>query len=489
MTSLLFTGNNCELCCRPFNKSKNAKVNCPSCDYPVCRECTRIYLLSKKEPHCLNCNNRWELDTLIANTLKSFVNKEYREHKKKMLFEHEQSRMPETMAAVENYKKVNSLKEEFQIEQQKLLEAERLYYSLKEKANNLKYKIRQYQNGEAKTDKREFKKACPKDGCRGFLSSQWKCGLCNTKVCSKCFAIKEPDIEHECNEDDVKSAQAIKKETRNCPSCGISIFKIIGCDQMWCVRCHTAFSWKTGMKLNGVIHNPHFFQWQANGAAAAPVNLPGVEMCGGLPNWPSYRHNLRSFLNSKITNHNDNKFYYNTATNIYRHSSHFSTWELDKLREKCNAINDNKALRIKYMAGELTESSFKSQIISRDRRHNKYRAILEVYELVNVVLAETLRDINETIRAHLFSNSQELNTTKKVKEYFDKKFERINKVRMYANLQLVKISVMYSQTVGIIDKQFYSSGYKFCKKDITEWNEKYNSLYSDDIPHVDAYAS
>ena len=28
------------------------------------------------------------------------------------------------------------------------------------------------------------------------------------------------------------------------------------CDQMWCVQCHTAFSWKTGLKVNGVIHNP-----------------------------------------------------------------------------------------------------------------------------------------------------------------------------------------------------------------------------------------
>ena len=33
MTSLLFTGNNCELCCKPLNKSKNAKVNCPSSVY------------------------------------------------------------------------------------------------------------------------------------------------------------------------------------------------------------------------------------------------------------------------------------------------------------------------------------------------------------------------------------------------------------------------------------------------------------------------
>ena len=52
---------------------------------------------------------------------------------------------------------------------------------------------------------------------------------------------------------------------------------------------------------------------------------------------------------------------------------------------------------------------------------------------------------------------------------------------MYANLQLVKISVIL-QTVGII-KTIFGSGYKFCKKDITEWDEKY--IYSDNT-EVDA---
>ena len=53
----------------------------------------------------------------------------------------------------------------------------------------------------------------PKDNCLGFLSTKWKCGLCETKVCSKCLAIKE-GLPHECNEDDVKSAELIKKETK-----------------------------------------------------------------------------------------------------------------------------------------------------------------------------------------------------------------------------------------------------------------------------------
>ena len=132
MSSVLFSGDICELCCSDFNKTKNSKVECPNCDYPVCRACTRIYLLGTMDlPHCLNCKNRWELDTLTRNTLRSFVNGDYKEHRKKMLMEHEKSRMPETMPAVENYRKVKELTAEYKAENAKLRELEETLYNLK----------------------------------------------------------------------------------------------------------------------------------------------------------------------------------------------------------------------------------------------------------------------------------------------------------------------------------------------------------------------
>ena len=49
-------------------------------------------------------------------------------------------------------------------------------------------------------------------------------------------SLKTPD--HVCKETDIQSANMIKKETRNCPCCGTNIYKIAGCDQMWCTQCH-----------------------------------------------------------------------------------------------------------------------------------------------------------------------------------------------------------------------------------------------------------
>ena len=90
-------------------------------------------------------------------------------------------------------------------------------------------------------------------------------------ISTNAFAIKDEEgnfLEHVCNEDDVKSAEMIKKETRNCPKCAVPIFKTEGCDQMWCTECHTAFSWRTGLVVTGVVHNPHFYAWQNSGADA-----------------------------------------------------------------------------------------------------------------------------------------------------------------------------------------------------------------------------
>lgn len=93
------------------------------------------------------------------------------------------------------------------------------------------YQIRR--SGTLNTDenKSTFVKPCVVDGCRGFLSSQWKCGVCSTWVCPKCHQVKnrKDDDEHVCNEDDVKTAELIQTTTKNCPKCSVGITKIDGC--------------------------------------------------------------------------------------------------------------------------------------------------------------------------------------------------------------------------------------------------------------------
>ena len=78
---------------------------------------------------------------------------------------------------------------------------------------------------------REFIQHCPADGCRGYLSTSYKCGVCAKYACPDCLAVKgdSRDAEHTCNEEAKASAALIKRETKPCPKCGVRIYKIDGC--------------------------------------------------------------------------------------------------------------------------------------------------------------------------------------------------------------------------------------------------------------------
>jgi hypothetical protein len=92
--------------------------------------------------------------------------------------------------------------------------------------------IHQTQHVEEKEEeKKKFVRRCTRDGCKGFLSTAWKCGICEWYSCSKCFAVKGQthDVEHECKKEDIETAELIKKECKPCPKCGEFIEKSSGC--------------------------------------------------------------------------------------------------------------------------------------------------------------------------------------------------------------------------------------------------------------------
>jgi len=219
-----------------FTTSLRAKISCPQCCLDVCRVCVRRYLLNTtQQAHCLfpNCKSTWDREFLITNTLRSFVNGDYKTHRAKMLLDQEKARLPATMPAVENYMKVGEIKKTVKSDEEKYDKMRTELHNMKIKIHQDKINIRLFQRGESgkKEEKREFKQKCGVEDCRGFLSSAWKCGLCATWTCPKCFEVlgKEKECGHECDPNNVESAKMIKKETRNCPSCAVPIFKIAGC--------------------------------------------------------------------------------------------------------------------------------------------------------------------------------------------------------------------------------------------------------------------
>lgn len=146
---------------------------------------------------------------------------------------------------------------------------------------------RRLYEGTTTTERREFIMKCADETCRGFLSSSYKCGTCSKWTCSQCLVIigENKDDSHTCDPNTVETAKTIKSETRPCPKCATRIFKLDGCDQMWCVMegCNTAFSWDTGHVVTGAIHNPHYYEWLRRTGGGAPARELGDIPCGGLP--------------------------------------------------------------------------------------------------------------------------------------------------------------------------------------------------------------
>ena len=128
--------------------------------------------------------------------------------------------------------------------------------------NNLKEQIYKLENKkEINKIKNEYRYFCPSELCNGFLNNKFICDLCNLIVCKNCYSEKKEN--HECDPKMKETFDSIKKDAKPCPSCGQFISKIDGCDQMFCINCGSAFSWKTGIIEKGIIHNPHahtFFQ-------------------------------------------------------------------------------------------------------------------------------------------------------------------------------------------------------------------------------------
>ena len=92
---------------------------------------------------------------------------------------------------------------------------------------------------------------------------QIKCHVCNSIYCHECGVKLDPSEDHICLKNEIESFKELQSNTRPCPNCASPIFKIGGCNHMFCVKCKTSFEWGTGEKISG-YSNPHRDEWLNN---------------------------------------------------------------------------------------------------------------------------------------------------------------------------------------------------------------------------------
>jgi hypothetical protein len=415
----------CPICCETYNKSTHTQITCPSCNESLCRTCVQKYLLSTiLDPHCMNCKVAWDRECVDSACTKTFRSTKLKEHRENILFERQKCLLPETQPRVEAYVNMREIETEYKNLQSEIEQLQLRCNDLVMKRNIQERLL----HGKHLSDKekRDFVRKCPLDGCRGFLGSNWKCGVCKKDVCKHCNNEKLSEGEHECDPNDVETVKLLEKDTKACPKCGELIFKISGCPQMWCPKCHTAFNWNTLRIETGVIHNPHFLEYKrANGGSSRDLaDIP----CGGLPTLGE----LKQF-----------PFYWKLH-GILRFVYHVEHYTLPNIQIE---PRDYMMHRVKYLCNEISESEFKYVLQKNEKSLSK-----------NIEMAGMLRTwVN--IMSDLFRQL--------VIDFVS--WERYHE-------EMIKFTDYFNHYSGIISKRYNQKTYYISRSDSTSWyleNENY----------------
>ncbi len=450
----------CDICAEKVNNSTRKLVTCKAgvCGFTACKTCVRTYILnSYNDPHCMSCKQPYDDEFMSNNLNQSFVNKEYKEHRKTQLFNLEVSRIPSTMALATNEKEARVKDAELQLVQEdiwkmrdKLRKRERDYHRIRRQIETLRNTIPE--------SKFKFTMRCSKENCKGFLSTAYKCGLCNSYTCSTClqYVGSDKDAEHVCDPDMVKTAELIKNSTKACPCCGERIQKIDGCNQMWCPECKQAFDWVTGKIETGPIHNPEYILYlqQNNGQRPIPRN-PGDVVCGGIP------HNILRYIStanfrSVVINpkykekHPNNEFYHMLLTHLTRTITHITEVTLPDMRREMTRYQDNTDTRIKYMLNDMDSESFKGRIYKNDLERKRTNAQVNIWELFTELGIDLLKYIHHCFPENILRTKPDDEVCLKQFDLMIEKLEEFKQVIQYTNDANQKISNNYNiKTVRI----------------------------------------
>ncbi len=450
------TASMCQICCSNYNKSTRHVVKCyfPSCEYEACKECVRTYLTGiTSDPHCMKCHNKWNIEFTKAALNASFMEKDYRVHRRNILVDTEIAKIPEYYEGALRFAKISDSDKRMAEIMAKIAELRNQMSDLYREHEQVRLDM----GNTNTTVARKFVMQCQTDGCRGMLSSQYKCDLCSKYTCPKCFlAIVGEKEDHVCKQEDVDTVEELRKNTRPCPSCGMRISKTDGCDQMWCTECKTAFSWSKGTVERGVVHNPHYYQWmRENGRnepqrnqcdhantfntcsrriseilsdAAASRRMPRIfcevfdntafpndvlnrkerALKEAIDNYTPFYQRVKPLVVS--TESLEKKLRTNSQylTNFHRYIVHMEHVELRPLTESIQARTQNRNPIYRYILNYISRDLLADELIRTDTTTMKDRAYLDILDALVMVGKQIMIDCMVELQAARHAQCLEL---------------------------------------------------------------------------------
>lgn len=506
----------CPICIENYSEIY-LKIICEKCNYESCRLCSTKYILEHfQEPRCMNCQTIWSHSFLIKNFSTSFLSK-LKKRLKKILFEKEKARFPETLPEVEIEKKIINAREEVEklriiipkvditlanyryqiaclrnkIRLEKRDSSERSQLKKKKKELSTNMELIKYQQSDNKRylknilkymkdgreieracqkfinspENRTFLKQCPSENCRGFLDNFWKCGLCQIQICSKCHETKSE--QHYCLPDNIESARLIENDSKSCPKCGIAIFKISGCDQMFCTVCHTPFSWSRGTIDTGNIHNPHYFEWRRQ--------QPEQHVKENCENPLTGVYIFDDFMGYTV-NRDANIYVVMFSQNFVHYYEMMRENSIFSLRDE-----DNLDLRVKYLLNKIDQKKMMNILYSRKKEREmniEYRQVFEIFLDVAGDLCRKYSLMRSQCPEYYIYEDNWNSLTKDIKSRAStpknrQKYEEI----LHEMSELCKYVIEHLQKIG---DNYHNTSYQELVRDLLKFSE-YQIYYSENV--------
>jgi hypothetical protein len=336
--------NSCQICCNQYTPKLRRRVKCINCNNHACSKCIINHLRTNVlDIRCMFCKSPGNLEVLKpflpCSTFKSFSKLEI-----DSMFEKELLLLLHSQRAFNEFVNTHRMMIMREILNSEGIDEDTIQRVL----NNFGYGM----TSEHVSDIESY--TCP--SCE-IPIADFQCLNCNLKYCKKCLSVDTHD--HVCDSNMIETLKLISQTCKQCPKCKTLIQKDVGgCDQMFCTKCQTTFSWNTGDEISDETrHNPHFFEWQrSNGIQERnPLDDP----CEG--------HFLMK--------NNDNPFI------IFIYSvAQRSIFIMNEISERDGLIREG--LRLNYIVKKITLSQWKkrfSKHISILRRNKHLCDILYLF--------------------------------------------------------------------------------------------------------------
>lgn len=230
--------------------------------------------------------------------------------------------------------------------------------------------------------KAKFYGHCPKDDCTGILNKKYKCLLCQSNVCNRCMVIKDEGKTHKCDEEVVKTIKLLRKEVKPCPNpgCGVPIYKIAGCYQMFCTQCHILFEWKTLKILKERAHNPHAIEWMNRTGNRINEDREPNLLCGGVITVNRYRKIGRTALYNYCQTYTIDIL--KKMNHMERIAGHLRGTLLDELNRKLNSFEQEfYLLDRKFLTNKITPKGYRRSLGSKEKQREALKDTLDALNI------------------------------------------------------------------------------------------------------------